>query len=125
MSLDDYAFDPTLRAADVVYAEGLEKLRYVENREWAKSLYDLWQTIHNPQHVARVSRVEKERKREEMVDLATRAHAGKLGPDEQDLAIEVFGHTMSSVVDNRQLGSFWRGYSALRQSRANRVTGDE
>jgi hypothetical protein len=125
VSFDDYAFDPKLRTADVVYAEGLEKLRYVENRDWALQLFNLWQTIHNPQHVARVSRVEKEKKREEMVDLAKRAHAGKLGEDEQNLAIDVFGFTFNEMVTNSQLGSFWRGYSALRQSRANRVTGDE
>ena len=121
MSFEDYPFDPKLRASDSVYVDGLEKLRYVENREWAKSLYDLYQTIHNPTTAALKSRREKEKKREEVLDMARRAHAGKLGYDEQELALTVFGDTFNELVTREELGRFWRGMNSIRQARANRA----
>lgn len=122
-TIDDYPYDPTRPLSDVHIAQGLDKLRLVRDRALAKQLFDLWHHIHEPARQATVSRVAQERKREDQLDVARRSHSGKLGNEEQDLAIEVFGLTFG-VPSNEQLRGFFRALSALRQARANRVTGE-
>lgn len=122
---EKFAYDPRLPLSGVESAVGLEKLKYVADRGQAKALYDLWHSIHEPRVQAESNRRHQEQEHERRVEYATKAHAGKYGEDEQDLAIEVFGLSFPSVVPRELLQSFFRGVAALRHARANRVTGDE
>jgi len=123
-NFEDYPYDPKRPLSAIGTAVGLDKLRYVRDRAIARELFSMWCDIHQPARAALVSRVHHERKREEQLDVARRAHAGKLGEEEQDLALEVFGLVFDELVSNDRLRSFWRGLSALRQARANRATGE-
>lgn len=124
-TLDQYPYDPHLPLQRVYDAHGLEKLRGVPAHCGRQFLFDLYHTLHNPKVQAESKRRHQEEEHEKRVDYATKAHAGKYGEDEQDLAIEVFGLSFPSVVPRELLQSFFRGVAALRHARANRVTGDE
>ncbi len=122
-TLDEFPYDPSLPLSRACDATGVDKLRGVPFARQA--LFDLWQHIHAPVVQAESNRRHRETEHERRVEYATKAHAGKYGEDEQDLAIEVFGLSFPSVVPRELLQSFFRGVAALRHARANRVTGDE
>lgn len=122
-TLDEYPYDPHMTLHRVYDASGLDKLRGVPFARQA--LFDLWQSIHSPRVQPESKRRHSEQEHERRVEYASKAHAGKYGEEEQDLAIDVFGLTFPSVVPRDLLASFFRAVAALRHARANRVTGDE
>lgn len=122
-TLEEFPYDPSVPLRRVHDANGLDKLRGMSFAR--QPLFDLYQALHHPKVQAESKRRHQEEEHEKRADYAAKAHAGKFGDDEQDLAIEVFGLSFPSVVPKDLLGSFYRGVAALRHARANRVTGDE
>ncbi|MBK9496869.1 MAG: hypothetical protein IPO08_20650 [Xanthomonadales bacterium] len=124
MTFESYQYNPAMTLQQVYDAEGLDKLRGVPDRALAETLFCLYQTLHSPKALL-TDRKTQEGEFERRVDYVQKAYAGKFGVEEQDIAWDVFGKALPSVFARADLGAFFRQRAALRQAKANRVTGDE
>lgn len=103
MTVDElYPYQPDRPWRDVFAAEGLEKLRYVRDRELAQTLLELHENIGRT---------------EQAMDVVKRAHTGMLGPDAAELAHKWFGKTLGQPGMQR-VESFIAQLGTVKQYRA-------
>jgi len=117
-AVEDYPFDPMLQPESV---NGLDRLRCISDRSFAAMLYEIYllaerneAEIQRKQELLARAVVKRERVRERVRELASRALAGKLGVVAEELARCVVADSGGNVrSDDRALAEFGRVLAEL------------
>lgn len=119
MGAERYPYDPRARMDEL---DGLDRLRAIEDRAMAASLFEVWQAIErnerDPQRAARDRQAAAQKERDRLRTLAHAAIVGRYGTKPKELAQHLlFDDRGQRREDTRSLEEFERAFTELRRQR--------